>query len=414
MNTETKYESSLDAEYALIGWVLANNKIMTIVGDLKADDFYSEPHCDIFQAIEVLNRNGEGISPFTIMPLLKNKDVFDISGGCIKYLSGALVASNTYPMPEILAVHIIKLAKDRRFKQACSNAVDMKIEEAAPLIIKAANEATTDKKRINLKNNYEVSIEILEDLKNETKPFSTGMANLDEAMGGGLYTGKSYGFAARKKVGKTSLASTVSHNLNMSGIKHLFICGEMSAKEIHQRVLARQTQSFTSAFRSDYGQSPDFSMKIARATHDMPKNVLYSDAPALTFDELKQIVLGAHERYKIQGFILDYWQLVGGKGKSQSTAEHLDEVAQWIADICRKIGVWSITMAQINQEGNTRGGEGIRLAFDQLYQLHRPDLSQPDAWLEMMETRYTQWMNIGDEHNAGMLMRDHGQYFSEV
>ena len=42
-------------------------------------------------------------------------------------------------------------------------------------------------------------------------------------------------------------------------------------------------------------------------------------------------------------------------------------------------------MAQINQEGNTRGGEGIRLAFDQVYVLRAPDemSGRSERWLEM-------------------------------
>lgn len=399
----------LDMEFGLIGWILANNKVMSVIGDLRADDFYSSAHADIFQAIEKLNRKGDGITPFTIAPLLENPELFEDFGGVNKYLAGSFSHSLAFPMPYLLGPHLVKLANERRFSEACEKAVDMPVAEAAALVTRAATEATSSKDRLSLKDSKSVSVDICEDMKSDVVPYSTGLKKLNEAMGGGIYTGKSYGFAARKKVGKTSLAATISHNLNVAGVRHLFICGEMSAKEIHQRVLARVTNSFTGAFRSDYGDSAAFRTKIAKATLEMPKNTLYSDSAGITFDELKAIVTLAHEQHQIKGFILDYWQLVGGKAKNQSTAEHLDEVAQWIADISRKMGIWSITFAQINQEGNTRGGEGIRLAFDQLYELKREDLSQPFASLEMMETRYTQWMNI-----ENLVMREHGQWFDEA
>ena len=401
--------SDLDMEFALIGWILSNNKVMSVIGDLKADDFYSAPHADIFQAIEKLNRKGDGITPFTIAPLLERPESFEDLGGVNKYLAGSFSHSLGFPMPYLLGPHLVKLANERRFAEACEKAADLPIKEAAALVTKAATQATSSKERLALKDSKSVSVDICEDMKSDVVPFKTGLSKLDEAMGGGIYTGKSYGFAARKKVGKTSLAATISHNLNMAGVKHLFICGEMSAKEIHQRVLARVINSYTGAFRSDYGDSPAFRTKVAKATLEMPKNTLYSDSAGITFDELKAIVTMAHEQHQIKGFVLDYWQLVGGKGKSHSTAEHLDEVAQWIADISRKMGIWSITFAQINQEGNTRGGEGIRLAFDQLYELKREDLSLPFASLEMMETRYTQWMNIDN-----LVMREHGQWFDEA
>lgn len=408
---QKKLPSDMDVEFALIGWILTNNKVMSVIGDLVADDFYSQSHYEIFKAMEDLHRKNQDITIFTVAPLVENQDIYTDMGGINKYLVGSYQHSLYYPLPELLAKHLVKLSNERKFIEACKEAADggKPLAEAASMVTRAAVEATSNKERLSLKNSHMVSVDICEDMKNDIVPFNTGIKKLNEAMGGGIYTGKSYGFAARKKVGKTSLAATISHNLNVAGVKHLFICGEMSAKEIHQRVLARVTSSYTSAFRSDCGESPAFRTKIARAALEMPKNTLYSDSAGITFDELKAIVTMAHEQHQIKGFILDYWQLVGGKAKGQSTAEHLDEVAQWIADISRKMGIWSITFAQINQEGNTRGGEGIRLAFDQLYELKREDLSQPFASLEMMETRYTQWMNI-----ENLIMREHGQWFDEA
>jgi len=147
----------------------------------------------------------------------------------------------------------------------------------------------------------------------------------------------------------------------------------------------------------------------------MPKNVIYRNAPALTFDELKQCLDESVSKFKIKGLILDYWQLVGGKPKSKSNSEHLDEVAQWIADYCRKKDLFSIVFAQINQEGNTRGGEGIRLAFDQVYELKAPkdDPSRSGRWLEMRDTRYTKWINIGSDETSKLFLQEKGLYFQE-
>jgi hypothetical protein len=98
----------------------------------------------------------------------------------------------------------------------------------------------------------------------------------------------------------------------------------------------------------------------------------------------------------------------------------LDEVAQWFADFGRKNGIWTITMAQINQDGNTRGGEGIRLAFDQVYKIRgmgeeekEEDISRPDRWIEMMDTRYTEWMNIGSQLQPGLFMNPKGPFFEQ-
>jgi hypothetical protein len=97
----------------------------------------------------------------------------------------------------------------------------------------------------------------------------------------------------------------------------------------------------------------------------------------------------------------------------------LGEVAQWIAEICRKLDIWALVAAQINQDGNTRGGEGMRLAFDQVYHLQPVgqdggDITLPGRWLEMMDTRYTQWANIGSPDMAGLMLNEKGLFFEEV
>lgn len=211
----------------------------------------------------------------------------------------------------------------------------------------------------------------------------------------------------------TVLASTISYNLAQEGVKHLFICGEMGPKEIQQRNLARELQVFPSAFRNSYGRSEDFMLRIAQYVTRSKRCIIYQNAPGLTFDKLRQYCVSAVYKHKVKGIILDYWQLVGGKASRASTAEHLDEVAQWLANFGRQHNVWMFVTAQENQDGNTRGGEGLRLACDQCYCLHRENLNEPGAWMEMIDTRYTRWTSIGDKDFPALYMHDKGPYFSQ-
>jgi predicted ATP-dependent serine protease len=126
------------------------------------------------------------------------------------------------------------------------------------------------------------------------------------------------------------------------------------------------------------------------------------------------MVSEARYRYGVNGVILDYLQIIGGKPTRESEASHLDKVSQWLADPAKKYKIWILVLGQINQEGNTRGGEGIRLACDMCLELHRDDISVPTAWIEMKDTRYTKWMNLGGENMPALSMNPHGQYFEEI
>lgn len=414
------YPGDIDLEYGLIGWVLIQNNTLNYVSYLLPKDFYSSIHADIWQAIIFLHKNENEITPFTIAPHLKNPEIIDSNGGK-QYLVGSITHSLVYPSPIKMAKLVLDLSQKRQLIVACEDAAlavryDSKKTaiESIPLLEKAIENITIKSEANEFESGLEVADGIVKDLTTNAMPYSTGLKLLDEAMDGGVYPGKSYGFAARKKVGKTSLAATLSGNFNDQKITHLFICGEMSPKEIHQRVLARMAGIYTSSFRNDYGKTNDCYKKISKAIGEMPNFIIYKNAPGITFEELKRICLLAVEKQKVRIIIVDYWQLIGGKQRGQSTSEHLDLVAQWIADFGRRHSVGMITMAQLNQDDNTRGGEGIRLAFDQLYQLHRDNLTKGEAWIEMMETRYTAWKNIGSKDIKRLIMMEKGQYFEEI
>jgi replicative DNA helicase len=319
---------------------------------------------------------------------------------------------------------IISLWRGRKLQQAWQSGLlalqTGKIEEAAADVNSATHGILSESDSTSFRTGYQVAEEILDAMKQDRSACSTGLPKLDAAMGGGLFPGMAYGFAARKKIGKTILASTIACNLNLARVPHLFICGEMSAREVHQRTLARLANQFPSGFRTRQ-KDERFQTAIADAAVNSPRCTYYLDAPGISFEHLRRACASALATKGIKGIILDYWQLVTGKEGKQSTAEHLDNVAQWIADFCRKHQLWAVVMAQINQEGNTRGGEGIRLAFDQVYQLHpmnddknNPKLDNPGRWLQMLDTRYTAWADVGSEMVPALQINEKGPYFEQV
>ncbi len=69
-----------------------------------------------------------------------------------------------------------------------------------------------------------------------------------------------------------------------------------------------------------------------------------------------------------------------------------------------------LVAAQVNQTGNTRGGEGLKLASDMYFTLHREKGAQ-GAWLEMEETRYTLYTDVGSAQEPGLWLSKTGPHF---
>ena len=408
------------AEQHLLGALLMHAGLLENIPQLSPEHFVEPFHAELFRVMREIHGRGETFTPVTLchnLPLVRAYGQEGMGSYLAQLMSvGGLQQSYL----KHFADEIIKAWRTLEVFRCCKVAMlatadgDQPSEEIASRAITALQRLMSSESTCKLQDEAEVTEAIIEDLKVSADTTSTGLETLDEAMGGGLHAGNSYGFGGRKKMGKTLLASTISYNLNQQHVPHLFICGEMGPKEIHQRNLCRELQIKPFSFRGDYRKDPRFLTRLAEARLKTPRCMFYHNAPGLTFEGLRRIVAVAQQRKGIKGVILDYWQLLGGKGKNKSTSEHLDEVAQWIADYCRQEGLWSIVMAQMNQEGNTRGGEGLRLACDQMYLLDREDPSLPNAWLEMIETRYTGWMDVGDKQNPGLYMSDNGPYFTDL
>lgn len=408
----------VEQEQELLGAVLCNNSLFHKVSDLSAHAFYEPLHQRIWESVVHRITAGDMVTPITIRHEFDGDDALvDIGGGA--YLAKlASIGGLALAVPE-LKRSIVEVYNRRRLVLKCREAIEGLTEgtqtpaiELAGILGKVCDDVVSASEQHNRKNDAQICDEIVDELMATPAPVSTGLTRLDKAMDGGLHPGFSYGFAARPKVGKTVIASTISFNLAQRGIKHLFICGEMSAKEVHKRNLSRELDVYPSAFRGNTNRE-ELAKRILQARDASKRCIIWQNAPGLTFDELRRYVSSAVYGDKVKGIILDYWQLVGGKQRNQSTAEHLDEVAQWIANFCRREGIWSIVTGQINQDGNTRGGEGMRLAFDQVYQIHREDITAPFAWLEMMNTRYTAWMDVGGKDAPSLIMMEKGPYFSE-
>ena len=253
---------------------------------------------------------------------------------------------------------------------------------------------------------------ICDNLGRNLTPDPTNMGRLDKAMGGGLYPRKLYGIQARMKVGKTIFLGSISYNLNEMDIPHLWIACEMSSTELEQRHLARSL-GINGLLFLKHNNNEDLQQNIIRYMgNGFKTNITYLDAPCIRVDDMLDAIDSAVETYGIRGFILDYLQLVYGMSSDNRT-EHIEYVAQQLAGKVRQHGIWGIVAAQLNQEGNTRNGEGLKLACDQLYTIHRQQNSYY-GWLEMNLSRYTPTGDVGSESAPSYELNENGPHFNPL
>lgn len=413
---------NFEAETQLIGAILTNNRAYEKVADfLRPEHFADDRHARIYEACQKLINRGQ-IANATTLKNYFEQDASLAEIGGVPYLAkmaGAAVTiinsgdhgrliHDLYLRRQLIALgeditnrayaHDLETGAKEQIEQAERDLLALQVGGASPFVTAR-----------------DIREQIVAGLTKEAPCFSTGFDCINAGMGGGLYAGKAYGIPARKKRGKTILAGQISRYLNWAGVRHAYLAAEMGPHQIEQRNLATEMGVNSLAFLDSRRSRTAFVKLAGEHAVQTPANAFYLDAAGITFDRFKAVVIQAIRQHKIKGFIFDYLQLCGGIARGKTAAQHYDDVSQWIADTCRIYGIWALVTAQINQEGNVRQGEGMRLAFDWVARLERDqDGEGTQAWLELMDTRYTRWEDVGSATAPAMTLHtDIGPHFTE-
>lgn len=386
--------ADVEIEQALLGRMLHSEPRALSELDFNEDDFSETFHWWLYQ--EILT--GKQLKEFA---LNKTED-YDYIKSLSDVWSMPLTGDEGYS--KILK----ELSRKRKINSVLRDCLDSIEEQESSEILGILNNTLNEHTDApNLKTRKEVRQEILSSLELPKACYPTPYRNLNTAMGGGLYEGFTYGFCGAEKAGKTTIAHSISHMLDCP---HLYIAMEMGAKQIEERNLAKDLQINSLKFL-EAGDG----LKNKVETAPQKDNVIYYDAPGADLNEIQRYIGMAKIKYGIKGFILDYWQLVGGQQRGESEEKHLRHVAQSLANYARKNKVWCILLAQMNKDGQLFGGNGLRKACDQLYMIEQCEHSDYGRWLRMDASRYTFKADVGSDHSPSLTLNvKSGPCFEEL
>lgn len=411
--------SNEDVEQAFLGAVLASGKALDrCIPLVQPEDFYDPVHGAIWTAAVKRRDSGAQVNAALLadvgdrleaeFPELKQH------GGGRAYLIDLQTSVVTVVNAPDYATKIRELAKRRRLADVAIATANACLDFDRPmddLLGQIVGEAERLVETGRSRTRGAVLSDMLESFRNPPVVYPTGMPSLDAAMVGGLWPGRVYGIAAHDKAGKTGLAGTISFNLNEAGVKHGYFALEMGADQIEIRQVSRALRvGTTKIMERDRGVME----ALAQYRMSAADNVVYVDMPGGTVDELRSEILAARSQHRITGFILDYWQLVEGKTRQQSDEEHLRRVAQWLANVAKRLNIWIIVLAQLADDGEATAlsRRGLNRAVDQLYFLHRKQ-GEDFGWLAMKVSRYTPQGDIGSASNPSLRMCFPGPWFED-
>ena len=408
------YDCNLEQE--ILGNLLVSPDKITRIS-IKPEDFYHDVYHELFIEMQRMFAETGHFSPILLNGWARNIDFTGVDGDSYHLAdiaSGVLHYKNLDGHCEALK----EFAKLRKLDTISKNIAQMLASEdtinADDITLNVQAQLTDTAQNSELKTKEEVYKAILEELDRPAEFNETGIPKLDKAMAGGLYKGFMYAFCGKEKAGKTTIGHTISYNLKCP---HMYVALEMGSTQIEQRNVARAVGENSIEFLNNRAKMA----RILVAREQEIKNTMahspriYYDAQGAGIYDILGKITQARIKYGIKGFIIDYWQLVGGKQKNDTEERHSRMIAQAFADYSRKHGVWCILLAQMNKDGQLFGGNGLRKACDQLYMINTCELYPDGRWLRLDASRYTDRYDLGsDDVPAFKINKQVGIHFEET
>lgn len=364
---------SEESERAVLAAVLLDPRILpTITGRLRPDDFYSEKHRALYQAMIDLQEERTEIDLRTLQARLEQQARLDEIGGV------AYLASLDLDLPDIgRADAYVEIVKERSIRRRLIAASGEIIRDcldgglAAAEALGKAEQAVLGLGEEAIRRGFvslgEVFHETLEDL--EERPGSTliglptGFTDFDR-MTHGLNRGNLIVVAGRPGMGKTSFALNVAQHVAIREKRSVAIFSlEMSKQELALRILCSEADVPFSRLRSGHLAQKQWSriIQTVRGTSDAP--LFIDDSPNPTLLEVGSKARRLKAEKGLELLVLDYLQLMQAGGRYENRTLEIGAISRGLKQLAKELDIPVMALSQLSRQPERRGSD------------HRPQLA---------------------------------------
>lgn len=369
MTNTHKHTYSLEAERAVLGSIILDNKCWDNVSEmLTKDDFYYKPNRIIFDCINQLMDDSFVMDLITLSNcIIKKKKLDDIGG--VTYIRDLLeltpTADNVNFYIEIVKEKstlraLIKVAQDivnAAFSDQYKTVKEI-IDIAEEKIFTLSKKAKAKKFKNDTSDLLVKTLRKLEECyytDSKMIGLSTGFKNLDK-LTLGFQKSDLIVIAGRPSIGKTSLALNMAEhmimNLNQSV---LIITMEMSSEQIVERMIGSLSHVNLHEAKQ-YGFTGESWARLSHTVQIMAKKYFYiHDEGPLDILEIKSTARKImREDKSLSAIIIDYMQLASAKGFEHNRTQELAHISRALKSLARELDIPIIALSQLNRSVESR------------------------------------------------------------
>lgn len=372
----TLLPQNVEAEQALIGALLANNKAYEKVLEfLKPQHFSDQIHVKIFEVISRLLQRGHVADVITLKNYFEQEGTLDEVGG-FQYLVKLADSSSPLTNVEYYAQFIYDKYLRRELintgyeivndaiKEDIDNDAVAQIESAERKLFELSNQGDAQGGFVDFGTALSSSLGYIEQAYQKDGKISglpTALDALDNKTGG-LNDSDLIIIAGRPAMGKTALATNMAynvadhmaHNANMDPKRKgvAFFSLEMSADQLASRILATVTQTNGHKMRTGELDNAEFT-RIAAAVRELERIPLYiDDTPGLNINSIRTRARRLKRNKGLGLIVIDYIQLISGTNSKKTEGnrvQELSEISRGLKILAKELNVPVIALSQLNR-----------------------------------------------------------------
>jgi len=355
-------------EQAVLGCLLYDNMTFDEIGHmLKAGDFYSSFHRDVFEVISALIAEGKKADIICVSQILKDRYQEKNDDSFIKVCEIAQSCyspSNIKSYAELLKEtsldrDLIKVAQDviTSVHHKKENRLDYACQRFSELIEQVPSEVSSVS---DILAEVLASIEKRQQCKGMITGISTGFSDLDKFTHG-LHGGDLIILAGRPGMGKTLLAMNIAEHIAIKEKRSVAIFSlEMSKQQLVERALISVARLDAEKVQSGTLEAESFT----RLSNAIPKlsevKLFVEDHSSVSITDIRSKCRRIKREHGLSLVVVDYITLMSGDGENETI--RIGNISRGLKLLARDLDVPVIAISQLNRSVEHRSDKRPTMA----------------------------------------------------
>jgi replicative DNA helicase len=365
---------ALDLEEAVLGALMLEKDALSAVIDiLKPEVFYKDSHQKIFEAIQTLFQKSSPIDILTVTAQLRQQGNLELIGGAyyITELTNRVAsAANIEYHARIISQKFIQRELIKISTEIISNAYedttdifDLLDHAEKNLFEIAQNNLRRDSRKMD--DILRESLDTLEKLKDKVDGLTgvpSGFTALDKITSGWQPSDLVI-IAARPAMGKTAFVLSCARNAAVQFNKPVVVFSlEMSSLQLTNRLISGETEIEQEKIRKGNLAEWEWQQLHSKIGKLTEAPLFIDDTPALNIFEFRAKCRRLKAQYDIQMIIVDYLQLMHGKGdgKGGNREQEIGSISRALKSVAKELNVPVIALSQLSRAVENRPGGSKR------------------------------------------------------